>query len=152
MSRSCRAADLSELLGATVCYSTSPVFDSPRAVMRDVCVYSPLAQKCLIFKNRVIPLGRKIRVTIGSDPAVCDLVLVGKSIDPLHAEILYYNGSYFIQDLDSRQGTYVNGRRISGIAELKPGDEILLKPYQIRFSVTPADPSCAPTADYPAIP
>ncbi|MFH1311947.1 MAG: SpoIIE family protein phosphatase [Candidatus Eisenbacteria bacterium] len=41
-----------------------------------------------------------------------------------HAEILRTNGSYSVQDTGSRNGTLVNGEKISGLKELSPGDTI----------------------------
>jgi neural Wiskott-Aldrich syndrome protein len=143
MSRSCNAADVPEFFDSSACYSSSPELARPHpAIPNDVRVFSPYGQKCLVFKHVVIPLGAKLRVVLGSDAASCDLVLMGKPVDPQHAMVLYHNGGYFIQDLDSRCGTYVNGRRISSITELRVGDEIALRPYTIRFSVVPgkADP------------
>ena len=139
MSRSCNAVDLAELFGSGVCYGPSS-FDHPHpAIMNDVRVFSPCARKCLIFKDLVIPLGEKIQIVLGSDAATCDLVLLGKSINAHHASIRYHDGCYFVQDLGSRCGTYVNGRRISGITELRIGDEIALRPYTIRFAGAAAD-------------
>lgn len=138
MSRSCNAVDVSELFGAAVCYSPLSETRHPHpAILKDVRVFSPYARKCLVFKDLVFPLGDKLRIVIGSDAAACDLVLVGKPVDAEHAMVLYHNGGYFIQDLDSRCGTRVNGRTISDITELHEGDEITLRPYTIRFTAAP---------------
>ena len=52
----------------------------------------------------------------------------------MHAEIFYKDGCYFIQDLGSLHGTYVNGQKVGGVAELHAGDEIMVKPYTLVFS------------------
>lgn len=41
-----------------------------------------------------------------------DYVLNSKSISRIHAEIIYENGSYHIIDINSKNGTFVNGERI----------------------------------------
>ena len=56
-------------------------------------------------------LGDAKRITIGrasdNDVALGDLHLSSR-----HAEILYRDGDYFIRDLNSRNGTHVNKRKI----------------------------------------
>ena len=39
-----------------------------------------------------------------------DLVLSQLFISRKHAEIIYENGAFFVVDLDSRHGVYVNGK------------------------------------------
>lgn len=41
-----------------------------------------------------------------------------------HAEFRYEDGKIIVEDLDSTNGTYVNGRRIESPTELKPGDSV----------------------------
>ena len=55
-----------------------------------------------------------------------------------HAKILRKNGYYFIEDLGSTNGTYVNrGRRLlPGTAQaLKDGDEVIVGKTFLRFKV-----------------
>ncbi len=135
MSRSCCAVDVSALFGLTASCGLSSEFHHPHpAILNDVRVFSPYDRKCLMLKDLAVPLGGKLRMLLGSDVASCDLVLAGKPIDAQHAVVIYHNGCYFIQDLESRGGTYVNGRRISDITELRVGDEISLRPYTLRFA------------------
>jgi transcriptional regulator with GAF, ATPase, and Fis domain len=41
-----------------------------------------------------------------------------------HAEIRAHHGRYRLHDLESRNGTYVNGKRVNGVHALEPGDVI----------------------------
>ena len=50
-----------------------------------------------------------------------------------HAEIRNASGSFSIADLESRNGTYVNGQRIDGTVQLKNTDVITLGDQQIKF-------------------
>lgn len=60
--------------------------------------------------------------------------LIGRSSEALpinddtvsrrHAELTPDGGSWFIRDLNSQNGTYVNGARIEGRRQLHPGDQI----------------------------
>jgi pSer/pThr/pTyr-binding forkhead associated (FHA) protein len=50
--------------------------------------------------------------------------LMMSKISRHHAEVIVADGVLAIRDLDSRNGTYVNGTRIAGMQPLRPGDEI----------------------------
>ncbi len=52
-----------------------------------------------------------------------DLILKGDdAASRLHAKILYQGDAYWIEDLGSTNGTWINGRRITGKSPLKRGD------------------------------
>lgn len=98
--------------------------------------------------------------------------LIGRSSEALpisddtvsrrHAELTPDNGIWWIRDLQSQNGTYVNGVKITDRQKLRPGDQIrtgstllvfgqddsieasaveLLKPTQLEFSIEHALPS-----------
>ena len=50
-----------------------------------------------------------------------DIVLDAPSVSAHHAEIRYENGRYILYDRGSTNGTFVNGRRISGANMIKAG-------------------------------
>jgi S1-C subfamily serine protease len=62
-------------------------------------------------------------VTIGRG-AENDLVLPGEQTSRHHARVWETEGTVYIRDLGSKNGTLVNGRRISGDALLRAGDRI----------------------------
>jgi serine phosphatase RsbU (regulator of sigma subunit) len=62
-----------------------------------------------------------------------DLVLPDQWLSRVHAEIRKENSRHFIRDLESRNGTYVNGMRLSEKVPLQNGDVISLGDQQIRF-------------------
>jgi hypothetical protein len=50
-----------------------------------------------------------------------------------HARFHRANGDFVLEDLGSTNGTYVNGRRLTGPAVLAPGDEIQLGKTLVKF-------------------
>jgi uncharacterized membrane protein YdfJ with MMPL/SSD domain len=65
-----------------------------------------------------------------------------------HARVSRSNGNLMLEDLGSTNGTFVNGRRISGATEVKPGDAIwagsttlmIASPQRPEPDVLPAEP------------
>lgn len=69
--------------------------------------------------DQTVKLGRALENT---------LVASNEYVSRAHAEIRPRSGRYFLRDLDSRNGTFVNGRRVSGERELAANDTITLGP------------------------
>ncbi len=72
----------------------------------------------------LLPLGAD-RCTVGSS-ADSDLVVDDPSVSRTHVLLEQFGGAWFVEDLGSRNGTYLNGQRINGRRVVKPGDEIRL--------------------------
>ncbi len=64
----------------------------------------------------------------------CNLCASTNSISRQHCLIMRKDASVTIQDLDSRNGTLVNGHRIEQEVELHSGDELVVGP--LRFMLT----------------
>ena len=64
------------------------------------------------------------KTLIGRDPS-CDICLMLDYLSRKHISLEPLNGKLFIEDLNSSNGTFVNGERVQK-AELKPGDKIKL--------------------------
>ena len=76
------------------------------------------------------PTGRELvaleagRLTLGTDQAN-DLALpADPTLSRLHAVLERYEAGWCVRDLDSRNGTFVNGQRIWRERPLRPGDEL----------------------------
>ena len=63
----------------------------------------------------------------------CDVVVDNNQISRAHAKITTAGGKYFIEDLGSMNGTFVNGIRLNGKSPLGPSDTIILG--RIRFTL-----------------
>jgi hypothetical protein len=78
---------------------------------------------------RVIELGRERLVealcplTIGRDRS-CELVLADAEVSRKHARLETQGGVVFVRDLESRNGTFLNGQRLAGAVETREGDAI----------------------------
>ena len=62
-------------------------------------------------------------VKIGRDPGQCQLALQDPNVSSLHAFIACRKGQWVMQDMNSTNGTFVNGAKISTVG-LKNGDRI----------------------------
>ncbi len=76
----------------------------------------------------------------------CDLPLQDTKVSRKHAVINRQAGDeYWLSDLGSANGTYVNQLRISQPTRLRPGDEIRIGPFALRFQSLTDDPTGAST-------
>ncbi len=62
---------------------------------------------------------------VGRSPE-CDVVLDIAAVSRRHAILLEEQGRYFVQDLGSRNGTYINGQRVADRAPIRNGDKVLV--------------------------
>ncbi len=87
------------------------------------------AQAALGAQVRTIDLGEKERLTIGRDPGN-DVVLAQPVISRYHAQVTRVGRRYYVSDLQSANGTFVNDRRIETNTWLQPNDTIRIGPYR----------------------
>ena len=71
----------------------------------------------------------------------CDVILYETGVSRKHAQISEEEGSFFIEDLGSSNGTRVNGETISGRLALKSGDAISLGPVSFNFKPVEIEPT-----------
>jgi DNA-binding winged helix-turn-helix (wHTH) protein len=57
----------------------------------------------------------------GSD---CQVILPERQVSRYHARISHEHGKFILHDLDSKNGTHLNGEQVSGSKSLRDGDEI----------------------------
>lgn len=62
-----------------------------------------------------------------------DILLLSKQISRRHARFALADGGPAVEDLESRNGTYVNGRPVLGQQLLLDGDEVRLHDVVIRI-------------------
>jgi predicted component of type VI protein secretion system len=102
------------------------------------------------------PAGRELvpleagRDTLGADPAN-DLALPADPLlSRLHAVLERYGAGWCVRDLDSRNGTFVNGQRVWGERPLRHGDELRVGATRLRYCSDEPAVSKATQAGEPA--
>lgn len=85
--------------------------ESPMLVIKEE---ASVGQKWVIEKDIVL---------IGRDEE-CDVALPERPVSRRHAEIRRQGNQYILSDLNSKNGTYLNGQEIDGPVALQDGDEI----------------------------
>jgi FHA domain len=62
----------------------------------------------------------------------CDVVLDDPTVSRRHARLVFRDGTWVLQDLESTNGTVVNGTLV-GRCALRPGDQLLVGCAQLRI-------------------
>jgi ABC-type multidrug transport system ATPase subunit len=71
---------------------------------------------------------------IGRDAPRVQIHLPHPHVSRVHAHITVRDGRATLADLDSANGTYLNGARLRAPAVLRPGDQIDIGPYALQFT------------------
>jgi pSer/pThr/pTyr-binding forkhead associated (FHA) protein len=74
----------------------------------------------------------KPMLTIGRDSG-CDISISDASISRQHAQILRQEMGWYLQDLGSRNGTAINGQRLSAPQRLEDGDVLTVGALPLRY-------------------
>ena len=74
-------------------------------------------------------------ITIGRSPEA-DVVILDEKASRIHCGIRLWDGEFYVKDLKSRNGTYVNDQRVD-VAKLKSGDRIRVGGILFSFDQDP---------------
>jgi pSer/pThr/pTyr-binding forkhead associated (FHA) protein len=89
----------------------------------------------LVFRQGALPtrigLDREHTV-IGRQPH-CEVIVPDKSVNRQHARIVHRGWQFVLQDLQSRNGTYLNDWQIQGLCPLRDGDTIGVCEFRAYF-------------------
>jgi pSer/pThr/pTyr-binding forkhead associated (FHA) protein len=76
-------------------------------------------------------------ITIGRSPDA-DVILLDERVSRIHCGIRLWDGDFFLKDLKSRNGTFVNGQAVE-VTKLEPGDTIRVGSTVFVFEQNPAE-------------
>jgi len=84
--------------------------------------------------------------TIGRDPG-CELMLDNLGVSRRHARLREVEDRYIIEDMNSTNGVFVDGRRISTAATVNPGDEIKIGKFILTLQRAVQEVAVEPAFD-----
>jgi ABC transport system ATP-binding/permease protein len=111
----------------------SPPPNLPPIEKTTILPFDSLLAKDLGSSQRMNLRGRAV-LNIGRDPTN-DLVIDHPSSSRFHSQIKLEQGSYTLYDLNSTNGTFINGELIADSHALKVGDTIRIGSTQLVFNV-----------------
>lgn len=76
----------------------------------------------------VLPLRDEARLGRSSR---CDYVIPNAAVSRTHAILTRADGRWWIDDCESRNGTFLNGWRVTTPTEVHPGDELVLADHRL---------------------
>jgi len=86
-------------------------------------------------------------VTIGREQD-CDIVLLDRHVSRYHARISRLGDGFVVEDLESKNGTHINGRELVGSHILRDGDEIQIA---LRFKLAFVDAGATAPLTFPGV-
>jgi len=84
-----------------------------------------------------LPLSRDV-TRIGRDGYVNDHVIDDNAVSDIHLSIRFLNGVFVLTDMDSENGTKINGKPVDS-QQLAANDVILIGRTQLSFIQVPID-------------
>jgi pSer/pThr/pTyr-binding forkhead associated (FHA) protein len=110
----------------------------------------PLATLEVVGGSSGVPKGRIFPVTsvlahVGRG-SHNDVVIFEESVSDSHAKLQRREGVWYVSDLGSTNGTYVNGRRITAEERLAPDTDLRFGGVKLVFHVSATEPTTEPKA------
>ncbi len=81
--------------------------------------------------------------SVGRRPS-CDLTLGSKMVSQHHAEIVGREGALYLRDLESTNGTFINGKQLKGEQRIETGDILHFADLEFRLVEDEVEPSWMP--------
>ncbi|MEW6020462.1 MAG: FHA domain-containing protein [Pseudomonadota bacterium] len=99
-------------------------------------LYTKIKPRLVVQHSKVIDDGAVFELkggaTIGRSPS-SQIVLPDEYVSSTHARIFARKQFLFLEDLGSTNGTFVDGRRLEGEHQIKPGQEIVIGDTIFRY-------------------
>jgi|GEM_PF-1833070 len=89
-------------------------------------------------------------LSIGRDPD-CTVILDDANVSRYHARLVFHNAAIWVQDVGSRNGVFLNEKRVVRHKQLSPGDELVIGEhiFTLELELPEAEPSL--TGSIPAV-
>ena len=89
-------------------------------------------------------------LSLGRDPE-CSVVLDDGNVSRFHARLVFHNAAIWVQDVGSRNGVFLNEKRVVRHKQFSPGDELVIGEhvFTLELEVPEAEPSL--TGSIPAV-
>lgn len=118
-------------------YEQPVVSQEPQGV--SIYSRSPRPEKVVLVDKKTqqkfqVPMAD--RIVIGRNSNMSQLVLKGdKAVSGKHCTLIYEMGQFYLEDLGSANGTYVNQKKIKGKIEIANGDELVMgrRKFEVQF-------------------
>ncbi|MDQ2992347.1 MAG: FHA domain-containing protein [Candidatus Eremiobacteraeota bacterium] len=121
-----------EIVGALALFAAVAAVPRTRAV-RDAGTFAPAKVALDILEHGA---SRRFEglcpLTIGRSSAA-DVMVMDGEVSRAHARLESQSGIVYASDAGSSNGTFLNGRRLDGAIELRPGDRIDVGATRITF-------------------
>ena len=116
----------------TMTYTPDDGEDDPAEILEDIGVKGP----ALVVRSGGGRAGETFhpegeRTTIGRSPD-CEIFLDDVTVSRKHAVLTQRDDGFFIEDLGSQNGTFLNRHRIES-GQLNDGDELQIGKYRLTF-------------------
>ncbi len=111
-----------------------------RALLRDAFESAPTHQLQFtpINGGRPMPLRRARPMTVGRDDD-CDAVIPDPSVSGRHARVTFDGVTWVVTDLDSTNGTWLNGARLAEPTRIETSDVVQFGRFYVQVTVVDAD-------------
>lgn len=89
------------------------------------------------LKGRRFPV-TEAGISLGREDT-CDVVIPDQNVSREHARLLLHNGTVWVQDSGSRNGVFVNQKRVMKHRAIGPGDMVTIGAHGFRLELSAAD-------------
>ncbi len=87
----------------------------------------------LLQEGNAIPYALDGETTVLGRAPECQIQLDSNMVSRRHAQVVREGNAYYVEDLGSGNGTFLNGKRLTGRTPLKAEDRLKLGPILLRF-------------------
>ncbi|MQF69152.1 FHA domain-containing protein [SAR202 cluster bacterium AD-804-J14_MRT_500m] len=126
------AVDRSGVADSGMYSESTPLPESPVTINKSGSATLVINSKNM--KDQSVALAASSAVTIVGRSTDNDVVIDDLSVSRQHARITSENGLYYLEDLGSANGTYVNGIQSSGRQTINPGSTIKVGKTEMKFN------------------